>query len=89
MRSRGREAGGYHYCGRAVPSDAQDGVREAGLQVWKIHGVQALVQDHLPEILQDLINVLIALWISQDGLHISPATLQALGGLDHQTRHDY
>ena len=88
MRSRGRGGGRYYYCGRAVPSDAQDGVREASLQVREIHGVQALVQDHLTQILQNLINVSIALWISQDGLHICPVTLQAVGGLDHQTRHD-
>ena len=65
-----------------MPGDAQDGVGEAGLQVREVHGVQSLVLDHLPEILQNLINVGIALWVSQDGSHISPASLQAVTGLD-------
>ena len=71
-----------------MPSDAQDGVREAGLQVREIHRIQSLLHYHLAEILQNLINVSIALWVSQDGLHISPAALQPVAGLDDQTRHD-
>ena len=68
-----------------MPGDAQDGVREAGLQVGEGHGIQSLVQDHLPEVLQNLINVGIALRISQDD---ATTTLQPLTGLEHQRRHE-
>ena len=71
-----------------MPGDAQDCVGEASLQVGERHRVQALLLDHLPEVLQDLINVGVALRVAQDGPHISPRQGQTLAGLDQQTRNE-
>ena len=88
VRPTDEEGGEPSYCGGAVPGDAQDCVGEASLQVGERHRVQALLLDHLPEVLQDLINVGVALRVAQDGLHISPCQGQTLAGLDQQTRNE-
>ena len=49
-----------------MPGDAQDGVAEAGGQVGEVHGVHALVQDQLPQVLKDLVNVGVTLGVAQE-----------------------
>ena len=70
------------HVGLAMPGDAENGVAEAGGDVGEVHGVHARVQDQLPQVLKDLINVSIALGIPQDGPDIRPLLTER--GLDHQ-----
>ena len=58
------------HVGLPVPGDAEDGVAEAGGDVGEVHGVHALVKDKLPEVLQDLVDVGVALGVTQE----SPGT---------------
>ena len=55
------------YPGRPVPGDAEDGVTEARLEVGEVHGVHVLVQDQLAEVLQDLVDVGVALRVAEVG----------------------
>ena len=54
------------HVGLAMPGDAEDGVAEPGGDVGEVHGVHARVQDQLPQVLQDLVDVGVALWVAQE-----------------------
>ena len=49
-----------------MPGDPEDGVAEAGGDVGEVHRVHALVQDQLSEVLQDLVDVGVALGVAQE-----------------------
>ena len=49
-----------------MPGNAEDGVTEAGGDVGEVHGVHALVQDQLPQVLQDLVDVGVALGVAEE-----------------------
>ena len=49
-----------------MPGDAKDGVAEAGGDVGEVHRVHARVQDQLPQVLQDLVNVGVALRVAEE-----------------------
>ena len=54
------------HVGLAMPGDAEDGVAEACGDVGEVHGVHALVQNQLPQVLQDLVDVGVALRVAEE-----------------------
>ena len=54
------------HVGLPVPGDPEDGVTEAGGDVGEVHGVHVLVQDQLPEVLKDLVDVGVTLGVAQE-----------------------
>ena len=49
-----------------MPGDPEDGVAEASGDVGEVHRVHARVQNQLAEVLQDLVNVGVALGVTQE-----------------------
>ena len=54
------------HVGLAMPGDAEDSVAEASGDVGEVHGVHALVQNQLSQVLQDLVDVGVALRVAQE-----------------------
>ena len=54
------------HVGLAMPGDAKDGVAEPGGDVGEVHRVHARVQDQLPQVLQNLVDVSIALGVAEE-----------------------